>query len=143
MTTNSKLYKSREDKVIDGVCGGIGEYMKIDPIIIRILWAVMVFAYGTGVLAYIVCMIIIPERPKRFVTDEEFSSDYDGDYEPQSHDGGENNMNERSKMVFGIGLVAIGCFILVDRYLPWFDFGFIWPFLLIGAGLYFLVGKKG
>lgn len=135
-----KLYKSRNDKVIDGVCGGLGEYFEIDPIIIRILWVIMVFFGGTGILAYIICMIVIPERPKEINSDDAFNDEkrYEDDYS-----GGERGMNDRSKIILGIGFVAIGGFILVDRYLPWFDFGFLWPFLLIGIGLYFLVGKRG
>ncbi len=59
----NKLYKSGKDKVFDGVCGGIGEYFNIDPVIIRLLWIVMVIFGGTGVLAYLVAMLIIPKNP--------------------------------------------------------------------------------
>lgn len=54
------LRKSR-DRRIAGVCGGIAEYFGWDPTIIRIIWAVMIFCYGTGLLAYIIAAIIMPE----------------------------------------------------------------------------------
>lgn len=54
------LHKSR-DRRIAGVCGGIAEYFGWDPTIIRIIWAVMIFCYGTGILAYIIAAIIMPE----------------------------------------------------------------------------------
>lgn len=58
-----KLYRSVEDKKIAGVCSGLGDYFDIDPTIIRLIWLAMIFAVGTGVLAYIIAWIIIPEKP--------------------------------------------------------------------------------
>ncbi len=55
-----KLYRSVEDKKIAGVCGGLGEYFDIDPTIIRLIWLAMLFAVGSGVLAYIIAWIIVP-----------------------------------------------------------------------------------
>ncbi len=69
-----KLYKSRNDKKISGVCAGIAEFFGIDPTLIRLLWAIVtLFTVGTGVLAYIICAIIIPEMPdgETYVVDEE------------------------------------------------------------------------
>lgn len=59
-----RLYKSDKDRKFAGVCGGIAEYFHIDPTIVRLLWALVSLFYGTGVIAYIVCAFIIPERPK-------------------------------------------------------------------------------
>ena len=58
-----KLYKSRTDKKIDGVCAGIANYLNLDPTVIRLLWVVLAIAAGSGILAYIVCMIIMPVEP--------------------------------------------------------------------------------
>ncbi|MBE6563614.1 MAG: PspC domain-containing protein [Ruminococcaceae bacterium] len=58
-----KLYKSKSDKKIDGVCAGIGEYFDIDPTLIRLIWAVAVIFAGTGLLAYIVAALVIPREP--------------------------------------------------------------------------------
>ena len=60
---DKKLYRSRTNKMIFGVCGGIAEYFNVDPTIIRLLWVVLTVAKGLGLLAYIVCAIVIPERP--------------------------------------------------------------------------------
>ncbi len=57
-----KLYKSRVNKKIAGVCGGIAEYFGIDPTIVRIGWVLLSLFAGSGVLAYIICMIIMPEN---------------------------------------------------------------------------------
>ncbi len=66
-----KLYRSRKDEKIAGVCGGIANYLKIDSSIVRLIWALAILCAGTGVLAYIVCAFIIPEEPEDdFVTVE-------------------------------------------------------------------------
>ncbi|HHV24340.1 MAG: PspC domain-containing protein [Methanosarcina sp.] len=59
-----KLYRSRKNRIIAGVCGGIGEYFKIDPTLVRLLWLfVSIAGVGSGVVAYIIAWIIIPEEP--------------------------------------------------------------------------------
>lgn len=61
MDERKRLCKSRNNKMICGVCAGIADYFNIDPSIVRVLWAVLALAAGTGVLAYIACAIILPE----------------------------------------------------------------------------------
>ena len=61
MDERKRLYKSRNNKMICGVCAGIADYFNIDTSIVRVLWAVLALAAGTGVLAYIACAIILPE----------------------------------------------------------------------------------
>ena len=58
-----KLYKSNTNKVIDGVCGGIGEYFNIDPTLVRLAWVVFCALGGSGLLAYIIMALIIPRQP--------------------------------------------------------------------------------
>ncbi len=55
-----KLYKSRTDKKLDGVCGGIAEYFNIDSTLIRLAWILFVCLGGSGVLAYIIAAIVMP-----------------------------------------------------------------------------------
>lgn len=57
-----KLFKSSTNRMLCGVCGGIGEYFNIDPTVIRILWIVFSLLGGSGILAYIIAAIIIPEQ---------------------------------------------------------------------------------
>ena len=58
-----RLFRSKKNRMIAGVCGGIGEYFKIDPTLIRLIWALFsVFSLGTGVIVYIIAWIIIPEE---------------------------------------------------------------------------------
>lgn len=58
-----KLYKSNQNKMIDGVRGGIAEYFGIDPTVVRLIWALFSLMGGSGILAYIIAAIIIPRSP--------------------------------------------------------------------------------
>lgn len=60
---SKKLYRSRKEKMICGVCGGIAEYFNIDPTIIRLAW-VLVALTGSGILVYLAAAIIIPDEPE-------------------------------------------------------------------------------
>lgn len=57
---NKKLYKSNTNKMICGVCGGLGEFLGVDPTIIRLVWAVLGLMGGTGIVAYLIAAVIIP-----------------------------------------------------------------------------------
>lgn len=57
-----RIYRSTKDRMLGGVCGGIGEYFDVDPTIIRLI-AVVVALSGAGILAYIIAWIIIPDQP--------------------------------------------------------------------------------
>jgi phage shock protein C len=63
MNESKRLYRSRTDRMISGVCGGLGEYLGIDPTVVRLLFVLGLFAGGTTVPVYIVMMIIVPEEP--------------------------------------------------------------------------------
>lgn len=58
-----RLYKSDENKLVDGVCGGIAEYFNIDPTLVRLAWVIFCAMGGSGFAAYIIAAVIIPRRP--------------------------------------------------------------------------------
>ncbi len=58
-----KLYKSSTNRKLDGVCAGIAEYFGIDPTLVRVGWVLFSVLGGSGILAYIICMFIMPNRP--------------------------------------------------------------------------------
>lgn len=59
---SKKLYRSDRNKVFAGVCGGLGEYFNIDPVILRVIMVVAIFGFGTGFLLYLVAWLIMPKR---------------------------------------------------------------------------------
>ena len=65
-----KLYRSVNDRKIAGVCGGLAKYLNIDPTVVRVLWAVISLFAFVGVVAYIVCAVIIPEETPNIIDAE-------------------------------------------------------------------------
>lgn len=62
-----KLYKSDVDRKLCSVCGGIAEYLGIDSTIVRLIWVVLVVFFGTGILAYIISALVIPDYPNKII----------------------------------------------------------------------------
>ena len=130
---SKRLYRSRKEKMIGGVCGGLAEYFDIDPVFVRILFVVAVFAGGSGVLAYIICWIIIPEQPSAAAPATPAPAPTQPDSSqpppapaPTEHRGGAS---------VGIVLVIIGGLFLAHNFLPHFHFGDLWPLILILLGV--------
>ena len=65
-----KLYKVEKGKMLDGVCAGIAEYFNVDATIIRVVWAILAACGGSGILAYIICAVIMPRKPDNYVEAE-------------------------------------------------------------------------
>lgn len=118
-----RLYRSKCDKKISGVCGGIAEYFEVDSTMVRLLCLVSVFALGAGILLYIFASIIIPER-----TDIESTV----------------NINEEKNTKFlGYSFILIGVILFIKKFpiFHWINFRFLFPILLIGLGVVVL-GKS-
>lgn len=131
-----RLFRSNENKVVAGVCGGIGEYFDIDPVLIRVITVVLFFLNGFGLLAYIVGWIVIPKR-------EEFTI---GTQEQREAEAKLQKTEQRSgarSYLPGIILIAIGGILLVRENWYWFDWHEIWPLILIGIGVVLMVRKTG
>jgi len=125
-----RLYKSRSDRMIDGVCAGIAEYFGLDPTLVRITWVLLTLLGGTGVLLYLICMIIMPKNPSAGPA------------------AAESSRHNNSKF-WGMLLVGVGVIWLLDNLgVPFWHrwWGFSWdaalPVLLILAGVGFLFGGR-
>ena len=87
---SKRLYKSNTNKVISGVCGGIGEFFNVDPTIIRLVWVIFSFMGGSGVVAYIIAAVVMPHAPWRNHPHDHHYNGHDGFHGHdgfQSHDG--------------------------------------------------------
>ena len=58
-----KLYRSLKNRMLAGVCAGVADYFGLDPTVIRLAWVVFSCLGGSGILAYIICAIVIPNAP--------------------------------------------------------------------------------
>lgn len=64
MSPTKRLYRSRTDRKIAGICGGLAQYFDIDPVIVRLAWALLFFLAGTGFIVYLIAWIVIPLEPQ-------------------------------------------------------------------------------
>jgi phage shock protein C len=146
-----RLYKSADDKVLSGVCGGIGEYFGIDPVIVRLLVVVFTLMGGAGLIAYIIAAIIIPEKYDRKASN--VSNDYRETYGGQeTPDGGQSGhepveypvgkRNRNTGLTLGIILIALGGFVLLRGFAPWIPGEIVAAALFIGAGIYFIARRS-
>lgn len=79
-----RLHKSVKDRKIAGVCGGIAEYLKVDPTIVRLVFALMFFGWGSGLLAYLACAFILPTGEDTEDEEEEEETAETEEYYPQN-----------------------------------------------------------
>lgn len=65
-----RLYKSKENKIIAGIIGGIGEYFNVDPVILRVIWTVIVAFTGfvPGIIVYLIAVFVVPDKPKEIAS---------------------------------------------------------------------------
>lgn len=62
-----RLYRARSNRMLGGVCAGLGEYLNIDPTVIRIIFVILTFLYGASLLVYLIMWILVPEAPQSAV----------------------------------------------------------------------------
>jgi phage shock protein C len=126
------LRRSKQDRVIGGVCGGLGHYLDIDPVLLRIAFLVLLIPGGLGLLLYIISWIAIPE----FKTTQEELWD--------SHAALPINRQLAGTIVGGL-LILIGLLILLERLIDWFDPRIIGGtvLILIGAFVVWRGMKRG
>ncbi len=123
-TSMKRLYRSRVNKMIGGVCGGIAEYFDVDPILVRIAWLLMTIFGGVGLLAYIVGLIIIPENPDQQRTGQTHAA--------AGHD---------KAMFWGTLLIILGA-VLILRHFGFFYYFRLWeiPWQVIWAAFLIFFG---
>lgn len=137
-----RLYRSKHDQKLAGVCGGIAEYFEIDSTIVRLLWLVSVFALGTGVLIYIIAALIIPEKENGGSTIN-LNKDSDRVYKQESKTYSRSFDEDKNTKLIAYSLIGVGALLFIKRFplFHWINFRLLFPLILIGAGV--LVLGKG
>jgi len=143
-----RLYKSHQDRVIAGVCGGVAEYLDLDPTLIRLMSVVMALASGGGfIIAYIILSFVLPEEhaPAREPSEQAAPLDEEGDAATEKTQAGEMEVSEQESAspprkkgdshLLGWILVAVGLYFILDRIGLGKLIGQLWPLLLVVVGL--------
>jgi phage shock protein PspC (stress-responsive transcriptional regulator) len=123
-----QLVRSRDDRVIAGVCGGLGKHWAVDPVLIRIAALLLVFAGGAGIVLYIVGWIAIPEEPEDVTV---------ATPSPPAED------RTRSAVALGVIFIVLGAVFLADAIWPDFlSWRYVWPIALIVIGAAILLRSR-
>lgn len=153
-----RLYRSREERVLFGVAGGVAEWLDIDPAVVRIVFALLVLTLGAGILLYIVMALVIPEEPVGMA-----NAGYAPPAAPPPAPGApaapggaawadaraerraarratRGDRDGRGVVIFGAILIIVGAWFLLRRYVPALDGDVLGPVILIGIGALLLFG---
>jgi phage shock protein PspC (stress-responsive transcriptional regulator) len=122
-----RIYRSTSDSKVFGVCGGLGDYLGIDPTLIRIFFVILTFIKGIGMFLYLFLAVIVPRAPhgeEKVIEIIPF------------------NENPQARNIVGGALVTLGLFLLLDSMnmlgFRWLKLTNLWSFLLIFGGFFIL-----
>lgn len=148
-----RFLRSAKDKMIGGVCGGLGEYFKIDSNIVRLLFVAFTFLGGSGVLVYIILWIVVPEEGKTSY----FQDVADGGKEKKAGEkvkgaaekfatevksAVRNKDKKDGSLVFALILIFVGIIFLANNFIPFSHILKLWPLILIIIGLSILFSQS-
>jgi phage shock protein C len=130
------------NSVVGGVAAGLADYFAIDVAIIRVLFVLGFFTPIPSVIAYFILWMVLP---RQFGNSPVTANDYSTVKNSSNNPNPFSNMTtgkQSGSQIGGIILVILGGIFLADEFLPWFDFGKLWPLILIAVGLWILVKDK-
>lgn len=146
----SRLTRSRSDRMLGGVCGGLAAYLRIDATIIRLLFVLMALGSGAGVFIYLVLWFVLPAEGATGSTTLDASIRAGAEEmaerartlgaDLRSPDSG---ANRRGLMIVGAGLVLVGAIVFLNNlnipWLAWLKVDLLWPLVLVAAGVLVIV----
>jgi phage shock protein C len=151
---NNRLFRSRTNVMIAGVCGGLAHYLNIDSTLVRLFFVLLAFiGNGIGALIYFLLWMIVPlEGQRNETTLEENVRTGSQEIASQTRAMGNDlrrmvrEPNPQIGLIVGGSLILVGFFYLLDNlglpWLRWFDFDVLWPILLIVGGLALLLRQS-
>lgn len=155
---NKRLYRSRTDTFLSGVCGGIADYFNFDVSLVRIAWVIATLATGgLGLIAYIIAAVVVPLEPIGGVdpmgTEQQSSNETGSKTQERttqntndawyaSDSGNCSRGSGITRKYIGLFLILFGVFFMVRRYIPSIDFGMLWAACLVIVGIGLMV-KRG
>jgi phage shock protein C len=153
----TRLTRSRDEKIVAGVLGGVGEYLGVDPVIVRLIFVVLVLTTGVAIVAYPVLWVIMPQAPAgpkltgysapqvgepntgqtiNLRLDEAPATQY----VPPQAPAPAAQSGERWRNVLGVGLIGLGAIVLANQL--GFYTAVVWPLIVIGLGVWLLRKKR-
>ena len=153
---DKRLNRSQSDRMIAGVCGGLGEYLAVDPVWIRLFFVLLLFATGIGFWAYLILWIIVPNEGRTVGAPGETVQANVQEMADRAREFGESIQRglqgDRSPseagptsgpIIVGLAFVLLGAFLLLNQFnlfglLRW---DVLWPSLIVLAGVALLISR--
>jgi len=149
MSNAKKLYRSKTNRVIFGVCGGLGEYFETDPLIVRILFVVLSLINGAGIIAYLILAVVVPEddKEKKVKKNGNTVEEVQEKTQELAEELKSGNWLKSTKNIFGLIIVLIGLNVLFEQvfqYSPfaWINWGIVWGLIIILIGSRIILGSN-
>lgn len=135
----NRLHRSKQNKMVAGVAGGLAEYFAVDVALVRLVWVLAVFAGGAGILAYIVLWIVMPEEDNIQAPEgvENGWTENDNTSSPETTGDRSRRQRNAGVLLIGLGLVFLG-----SQFVPHWILSRSWPLLLVVLGLYLLFKER-
>jgi phage shock protein PspC (stress-responsive transcriptional regulator) len=164
-----RLYRSNKERMVVGVCGGLAQYFSIDPVIVRLIFVLSIFLGGLGIIAYIILAIVVPAENSRHSEPAETIRENVQEFKNTAETVGKDihstfNNNEKTGQtreaavtreyprhhggfILGAVILAVGIIALLSTLGPltwawWFRWDYLWPVILIGAGLLIILVRR-
>lgn len=146
-----KLTRSKKDRFVAGVCGGLGEYFDIDPMVFRLIFILLTIFAGSGVIIYIICWILIPESGEKRSDEigeniKEGASKMAKEIKDKTQEIDKEEKDKKGKLIGGLIVLTVGLIFLFQNIMPQygFDFGKLWPLIIIVIAIGIIIdsGKK-
>ena len=151
---NTVLYRSESDRMLGGVCGGLGTYLGVDTTLVRLFFVILFFGSGIGLLAYLALWIVAPSESSinKDLTWKESIVDTTENFGERAQNMGQEfsaamrTPHPKAGVIVGGALIALGGLLFIENlgipWLHWLDFDILWPVLLIVAGGVILVRRS-
>lgn len=155
-----RLYRSRSDRMISGVCGGLAEYFNTDPTIVRLIAVLLVFLSGVGILAYLIMAIIVPLEGSRSAAPEDTIKENVGEIKEtatkleheirsafaadEDKPEAENKTHHHGRNIIGVVLIVVGILFLLGSFglFRWLGWSTLWPLILVAIGVLIIIGAR-
>lgn len=142
MSEEKRLYRSQTDRVLGGVCGGLGAYFNVDPVLLRIAFVILGLVNGIGAVIYLIMWVLVPDETAQGMASSDVVSANVEDIKNRAKGLGESVTGSKSQAgLIGLILVVLGALFLL-RNLTHVDFWMLFPALLIVAGVYMLFARR-
>ena len=160
-----RLYRSRTDRMLWGVCGGLAKYFNVDPTRVRGVFVVLALMSGIGIIAYIILAIVMPLEGSKSATPgevvrenveeiKESAQEFGKEVRAAFTDEGKKEEGKtgqesggggrRAGIFFGILLIILGAIFLLGTFdvFWWFRWGYLWPLVLVAIGLLIILSRR-